>query len=55
MVTLYTYKPLVGMTSQTTPNGTTTYYTYDSFGRLYQVKDDDGHLKNKYNYHYVNN
>lgn len=52
-VTLYTYKPLVGMTSQTDPTGVTTYYEYDSFGRLSLVKNDDEKLLNKYEYNYA--
>jgi YD repeat-containing protein len=44
LVTTYTYKPFVGITSKTTPDGTTTYYEYDSFGRLKwtYIKDIDG-------------
>lgn len=55
MVTLYTYKPLVGMTSETAPNGTSTYYIYDSFGRLSETRNSDGNLLQKYSYNYVNN
>jgi YD repeat-containing protein len=52
MVTYYTYTSLSGMTSQTDPNGVTTYYEYDSFGRLKCIKDDDGHILKTYEYHY---
>ncbi|WP_194831448.1 BACON domain-containing protein [Prolixibacter sp. NT017] len=52
MVTIYTYKPLVGMTSQTDPGGTATYFAYDSFGRLRTIKDDDSAIKERYTYHY---
>ena len=51
-VTIYTYKPLVGMTSQTDPTGITTYFQYDSFGRLEFVKDHDEKLLKKNVYHY---
>ena len=61
-VTLFTFKPLVGMTSQTQPNGkttsdsgTTTYYSYDTFGRLSEVKDDDGKLLKRHKYRYATN
>jgi YD repeat-containing protein len=52
-VTLYTYKPLFGLTSQTDPNGKTTYYEYDTFGRLQFIKDDQGKILKKYDYHYA--
>ncbi len=51
----YTYKPLVGMTSQTDPNGRVTYFEYDSSGRLLFVKDDDGNILKSYQYHYFTN
>ncbi|MDW7691789.1 hypothetical protein R9C00_16405 [Flammeovirgaceae bacterium SG7u.111] len=52
MVTLYTYKPLVGMTSQTDQNGITTYYHYDEFGRLEYVEDHEGNILQSNEYHY---
>lgn len=50
----YTYSPLIGMTSQTDPNGVTTYYEYDDLGRLKTAKDDDGNIIKQYDYHYSN-
>ncbi len=50
--TTYTYDPLVGMTSQTDPNGQTTYYTYDELGRLTMVSDFEGNPITKTAYHY---
>lgn len=62
LVTTYTYKPLVGMLTSTDPSGITTYYDYDSFGRLketYIYKDNIVSTANKqiiqsYDYHYQN-
>ena len=52
LITTYTYKPLVGMTSMTDPRGVTTTYEYDAFGRLSKVKDANGKVINTYDYHY---
>lgn len=52
LVTTYTFKPLVGIESQTLPNGNTIRYEYDGFGRLTRVLDHDGSVvsTNSYNY-----
>jgi hypothetical protein len=52
MVTTYTFKPLVGVSTITDPKAYRINYYYDNFGRLIQVKDMDGKLlsENEYNY-----
>jgi hypothetical protein len=54
-VTTYTYKPLVGMTSQTDPRGVTTYYEYDTFNRLKRTYIKENGVEKTiqtYDYHY---
>ncbi|PRY03364.1 YD repeat-containing protein [Pontibacter ummariensis] len=53
IVTTYTYDPLVGMTSSTDANNRTTFYEYDSFGRLKAVRDHDMNVLKTYEYHYA--
>ncbi len=53
-ITSYTYKPLVGMTSQTDAKGQTTYYEYDAFQRLKTIKDQNGNILKQTDYHYKN-
>lgn len=50
----YTHIPHVGISSITDPRGVTTYYDYDSFGRLvkeYQIVNDQEQILNVYQYH----
>ncbi|WP_419699437.1 SpvB/TcaC N-terminal domain-containing protein [Mucilaginibacter sp. NFX135] len=48
----YTYTPMIGMTSITDPKGAITYYEYDGFQRLMNIKDKDGNIVKQTNYHY---
>ena len=57
LVTSYTYLPGVGVASQTTPDGQTTYYEYDDRGRLSYIYRMDGDVKSiieQYDYNLVN-
>ncbi|NQX38362.1 hypothetical protein HQN84_05865 [Pedobacter steynii] len=45
------YKPLIGVTSQTDAKGQTTYYEYDHFQRLLNIKDQQGNIVKSYEYH----
>lgn len=54
LITTFTYKPLVGMTSKTDPRGITTHYLYDSFNRLVLVKDNNLNISDQYRYAYHN-
>ena len=53
LVTTYTYKPMVGITSMTDTRGYTMYYEYDAFNRLTAIKDADNNLIEDYEYHYI--
>ncbi len=54
--TQYTYRPYVGITSITDENGITTYYHYDTHGRLievYRMRNNQTEVIEAYNYHIV--
>lgn len=52
MITTYTYKPLVGISTVTDPKGDRQTYHYDSFNRLQFVKDAQGNILSENQYHY---
>jgi YD repeat-containing protein len=52
LMTTYTYNPGVGITSSTDPNYVTTFYEYDAFGRLINMKDHKKNIVKAYQYHY---
>ena len=63
LITTRTYSPLIGVTSQTDPSSVSTYYSYDSLGRLKEVYRYEGNTEsssnkrilNQYTYHTKNN
>lgn len=54
VISTYSYLPLKGMTSSTNNQGVTSYYTYDTSGRLFLVRDDDKNIISKHRYAYKN-
>jgi len=52
LLTTYTYIPLIGISSKTEPNGLTTYYEYDNFGRLSDIRDNDSKIVQHFSYNY---
>lgn len=52
LITIHTYKPLVGVTSITDPAGRSTSYEYGGFGRLEKVLDEQGNPLQTYEYNY---
>jgi len=53
-MTTYTYSPFMGVTSTSDPKGDISYYEYDSFQRLMNIKDENGNIVKNYSYHYPN-
>lgn len=52
-LTSFTYRPLVGITSQTDPSGRTVHYEYDALGRLVRTRDEQGRILTQQQYHYA--
>ncbi|MBB6126349.1 RHS repeat domain-containing protein [Mucilaginibacter lappiensis] len=52
LMTSYTYDPLVGVTSSNDSKNEISYYEYDNFQRLMNIKDKDGNIVKHMDYHY---
>lgn len=51
-ITSFTYQPLVGITTQTSPDGRRLRYEYDGFQRLLRVRDEQGRVLTQQEYKY---
>jgi hypothetical protein len=52
-MTTYTYTPMVGLSSQCDIANRVTYYEYDAFTRLADIKDQDQNVVKRYCYNYT--
>lgn len=48
----YSHKPLVGVLSIIDQNEKTQYFDYDQFGRLWQIRNDNGEIERQFEYRY---
>ncbi|MBN8640704.1 MAG: hypothetical protein J0L86_02740 [Flavobacteriales bacterium] len=55
MITTYTYKPLIGITTLTDPKGDKLTYEYDSFNRLKAVRDKNNNILKENEYYIAQN
>ncbi|MEM9325850.1 MAG: RHS repeat domain-containing protein [Bacteroidota bacterium] len=53
-MTIYLYRPGIGVVETIDPNGRSTTYEYDGFQRLTKVIDHDGYTLQQFQYHYAN-
>jgi YD repeat-containing protein len=53
-ITSYTYDPIIGIKTETDPNGNTIYYEYDNYGRLETIRNQDDYIIKHIEYNYVN-
>lgn len=52
LVTVYEFKPLIGVTKTIMPNGTVNTYEYDALGRLVKIYDHHGTVTQQFQYNY---
>lgn len=51
-MTTYTYDPLVGTITATDENNRVQRYAYDSYNRLFSIRDHQGNILKQHDYHY---
>lgn len=54
MFTGFIYKPGIGLSKTIQPNGQSEEYIYDDYGRLKQIRDQDGNILKEHEYHFMN-
>jgi YD repeat-containing protein len=52
LLTTFTYSPLIGKTSETSPSGKSIIYQYDGLNRLQTIRDQDNNILKQYDYEY---
>lgn len=52
IMSTYTYKPLIGISSRSTPSEQSSIYEYDVFSRLINIKDMQGNIVKNFVYNY---
>jgi YD repeat-containing protein len=52
MITTYTYKPSIGLSTVTDPKGDTMNFIYDDFNRLKEVRDKNNNILSENEYRY---
>jgi hypothetical protein len=53
LMTSYTHKPLIGISSVTDVNNNILIYNYDAFNRLFLIRDEHNNIRKKYCYNYA--
>jgi len=53
LMTTFTYNPLIGISSAANEKSQITYYEYDSFQRLINIKDQNGNIIKSFCYNYA--